>query len=262
MDTSKTNQRIWVSGASSGIGAEIARQLSAEGCRLALFARRGEQLESLRLTLSNPEEVIVHAGDVSDRDAVHRSIESTIEAFGGLDVIYLNAGFGDSFFPERFDADLCRRITEVNYLGALYGIESVMPHFLKRGTGTIVGISSIAGTRGMPGAAPYCASKAAFTTFLESLRIDLTGRNIQVTTVNPGFVRTPLTDRNRFPMPFRLDVEPAVRRILRGVRRGKREVHFPRRLTLLVKTLGLLPGPLYDFVMRRFGRKKYDKAPS
>ena len=259
------NWNVWISGASSGLGEEMARQLAARGCRLALFARRERKLEELRNELMKRDaraRILVQPGDVRLRDDVAAAIRAAEADFDGLDVIILNAGIGDNLFPDRFDSELVERITAVNYLGAIYGIEAALPGMLRRGRGKIVGISSIASVRGMPGAAPYCASKAALSTFLESLRIDLRGREIEVVTVSPGFIKTPLTDRNRFPMPFLQPVDLAARKIIHGIARGKREIHFPRRLTVPLKMLRCLPGGIYEWLMGRISAREYRKSSS
>ena len=256
--------RVWLSGASSGIGAALARELVARGSEVALFARRREKLAALRdeLTHARPDaQILVQEGDVTDREGVQRAVHQAEERMGDLDVVILNAGTGDSLFPDRFDAALVERITAVNYLGAIYGIEAALPRMLQRGAGTIVGVSSIVSVRGFPTAAPYCASKAALTSFLESLRGDLRGRGVKVITVSPGFVKTPLTDRNRFPMPFLQTPEEAARRIVAGIAVGKREVHFPRRLTVPMKLLRCVPGVVFDAFMAWFvSGKGYRKS--
>lgn len=246
--------RVWISGASSGLGAALTRELVTRGCRVAVFARRQKELEDLKLELerdAGADRVLVQAGDVRDRGSVSAAIANARAAFGDLDAVILNAGIGDSLFPDRFDVELVERITAVNYLGAVYGIEAVLPSMLARRNGTIVGISSIGAVRGFPTAAPYCASKAALTSFLESLRGDLYGRGVRVITVSPGFIKTALTDRNRFPMPFLQTPERAARLIVDGMARGKREIHFPKRLTIPLKILRCVPGPMFDWLMRK-----------
>lgn len=261
-DRERPGWRVWISGASSGIGAELARQLAARGCRVAVFARRRERLLELREEIEREgcgNAVLVQPGDVTDREAVKAAIDAARDELGDLDVVILNAGIGDLLFPDRFDAEVVERILRVNFLGAVYGIEAALPRMLERGSGTIVGVSSIAAVRGLPTAAPYCASKAALTTFLESLRIDLRPHGIRVITVSPGFIKTPLTDRNRFPMPFLQPVDRAAARIIRGIERGEREIHFPKRFTVPLKLLRCVPGRLYDRLMARVAGKGYRK---
>ena len=237
----------------------MARELVRRGARLALFARREDRLRALgaELIAANPgADVLVQGGDVRDRVRVHEAIREAEERFGGIDILLLNAGIGDSLFPDEFDAELVERIMAVNYLGPIYGIEAALPGMLARSAGTLVGVSSICAVRGFPTAAPYCASKAALTSFLESLRLDLEGRGVRVITVSPGFIKTPMTDRNRFPMPFLQPAGRSARRIVDGIERGQREIHFPKRLTLAMKLLGCVPGRLYDFLLLRTTRGK------
>ena len=205
---------------------------------------------------------MVQPGDVRDRKRVHEAVREAEGKWSGLDYVILNAGIGDSLFPDKFDALLVERITAVNYLGAIYAIEAALPGMLERKSGAIVGISSIGAVRGFPTSAPYCASKAALTTFLESLRIDLWGSGVKVITVSPGFVKTPLTDRNLFYMPFLQPVDRSARRIVDGMARGKREIHFPRRLTIPMKLLRCLPGPVFDLLFTRVVGKKFEKKSS
>lgn len=262
---------VWISGASSGIGEAVARELGRRGCELALFARRAERLEQIREQIrseasdagASPRRVLVQAGDVRDRRRVGEAIAEADVELGGLDVVILNAGIGDTFDPARFDAAAVERLFAVNFLGVVYGLEAALPPMLERGRGRIACLSSIAGTRGMPTAAPYCASKAALSTFLESVRIDLRGRGVRISTISPGFVRTPLTDRNRFPMPWILPAEDAARRIVAGIRRGRREIRFPRRLTAPVRLLRLVPAGIWEWTMARLARRgDYHKAPA
>jgi short-subunit dehydrogenase len=258
-------RRVWLSGASRGLGEALARELARRGCSLALFARRGDRLSALRdelLSKAQGIEILVQPGDVRDRKRVGEAVKEAEARWAGLDALILNAGIGDPLFPDKFDAGLVERIMAVNYLGAVYAIEAALPGMLARRSGTIVGVSSIGGVRGFPTAAPYCASKAALTTFLESLRLDLWGRGVKVITVSPGFIKTPLTDRNRFYMPFLQPADRAARRIVAGIIDGKREIHFPRRWTIPMKILRCLPGPIFDLLFSRVVGKKFEKESS
>ncbi len=267
---------VWLTGASGGIGAALARTLARRGRPLALFSRDEQRLEGLREEILaslrslpagaagvEPPAILIQRGDVTDRTRVLQAVAEADEALGGIGVAILNAGIGESLDIDRFSSDLVRSVIEVNFFGAVHGIEGVLPRFLERGRGTVVGISSMAGFRGLPQSAPYCASKAALSTFLESLRVDLAPRGIGVITVSPGFVKTPLTDRNRFPMPFLLSPERAAEIIVRGIEKGRRTIDFPWQFALPMKLLRLAPPRLYDALIRRFlaRRKGPFKAP-
>ena len=206
-------------------------------------------------------DVLVQVGDVRDRARVGAAVREAETRFGGLDVILLNAGAGESLFPDRFDALIVERLVAINFLGAVYGIEAALPGMLARKRGAIAAVSSISAAYGLPSSAPYCASKAALTVFLESLRIDLRATGVKVITISPGFIKTPLTDRNRFPMPFIHAPERAAKRIVDGIAKGKREVHFPRRLTVPIKLLRCLPGRVADWFVTVIAGKGYHKMP-
>jgi NAD(P)-dependent dehydrogenase (short-subunit alcohol dehydrogenase family) len=205
--------------------------------------------------------VIVQPGDVRDRARVVAAVREAEARFGGLDAILLNAGAGESMFPDRFDAALVERILAVNFLGAVYAIEAALPGMLARRRGAIAAVSSISAVYGLPSSGPYCASKAALTVFLESLRIDLRASGVKVITISPGFIKTPLTDRNRFPMPFIQPADRAARWIVDGIARGKREVHFPKRLTVPMKLLRCLPGRISDWLVTAIAGRGYYKEP-
>lgn len=251
--------RIWLTGASSGIGAALALELALRGSHVALFARNAGRLEAVRATIrrtlagrGEPDrQVLVQYGDVTDRARVRAAVEEAESELEGLDIAVLNAGIGDILPASKFRGEAVRKILEVNFMGAVHGIEAVLPGMLSRGHGALVAISSVAAYRGLPQAAPYCASKAALTTLFESLRLDLAPYGIRVLTVSPGFVKTPLTDRNRFPMPFLLTPGDAARRIADGIQKNRRDIHFPRRLTYLMKLLRVLPVWLYDPLVAR-----------
>ena len=251
--------RVWLTGASSGIGSALANVLAERGCRLALFARNRDRLETVRDSIlenskeSVPPEILVQPGDVTDSTRVRDAVCEAESVFGGLDLVIFNAGIGRSLLVEEFKSDRVREIFEVNFMGVMHGLEAVLPGFLERGSGTLVGISSVAGFRGLPQSAPYCSSKSALIIFLESLRLDLSPRGIRVLTVSPGFVKTPLTDRNRFAMPFLVPADRAAEIIVRGIERGHRNICFPFRMSLMMKLVRVMPVWLFDFMMKWTG---------
>jgi NADP-dependent 3-hydroxy acid dehydrogenase YdfG len=244
--------RVWVTGASSGIGAALVPALLARGARVAISARRSDLLESLATEWRRAGgEVIVAPVDVTDREAVIETVARIDQAWGGVDLAVLNAGTHKPPSGRGFDTSQFVDMMTLNYFGVLYGIEAVLPGMLRHGRGHIAATASLSGYRGLPTAAAYGASKAAVIHALESMRFDLEPRGIAVTVINPGFIRTPLTDRNRFHMPFLMDVERAAAVIVAGIARDRKEIHFPRVFSTMLKIARILPFPLYERIVRR-----------
>lgn len=239
---------IALTGASSGIGKALAVELArARGARLALMARRAQELELVAdLVREAGGEALTIPVDVTDRAAMAKALSRIEAELGPIDVAIANAGIGAPMPAEAMDLDNCERTMRVNYDGALNLLGPLVPKMLARGRGHLVGICSIAAYRGLPTSAPYCASKAALTSFLESLRIETLPKGVPVTIVHPGFVRTPMTDVNEFPMPFMVEVEDAARLLERKLRKAPRVIEFPWQLVWLAKLGRLLPGWLYD----------------
>jgi len=244
--------RVWLTGASSGIGEALVPVLAARGARVAVSARRADLLETLaHRWRSAGAEVLVVPADVTDRDAVIAAARAVEQAWGGIDLAIFNAGGHPPPSGAGFDSAQFIGIMALNYFGVVYGIEAVLPAMLARGTGTIAAVASLAGYRAVPTAAAYGASKAAVIHALDSMRFDLEPHGIHVVTINPGFVKTPLTDRNRFKMPFLMGVDDAARLIVAGLERGRREIHFPGRLSWPLKVLRVLPYPMYSWLIQR-----------
>ena len=244
--------RVWVTGASSGIGAALVPVLAARGARVAVSARRRDLLESLAAEWRRGgTDVLVAPVDVTDRAAVIETVGRIEQAWGGLDLALLNAGTHKPPSGPGFDISQFVDVMALNYFGVLFGIEAVLPGMLRRGRGHIAGVASLAGYRGLPTAAAYGASKAALIHVLESLRFDLEPHGIAVTVINPGFIRTPLTDKNRFHMPFLMDVDRAAAVIVAGLERGRKEIHFPRVFSSMLKLARVLPFPLYERIVKR-----------
>jgi short-subunit dehydrogenase len=244
--------RVWLTGASSGIGAALVPVLAGRGARVAVSARRGTLLESLATEWRRAgAEVLVAPVDVTDRAAVIEAVGRIEQAWGGIDLAVLNAGTHKPPSGTGFDTSQFVDVMTLNYFGVLYGVEAVLPGMLQRRRGHIAGVASLAGYRGLPTAAAYGASKAALIHALESIRFDLEPRGILVTVVNPGFIRTPLTDQNRFHMPFLMEVDHAAALIVAGLERDRKEIHFPRVFSAMVKLARVLPFPLYERIVRR-----------
>jgi short-subunit dehydrogenase len=229
----------WVTGASSGIGAALVRELAARGCRVGASARRADRLE--QLAREGGGAVLAAPADVTDREGMLAAAATVEEAFGPIDLAILNAAFWGQFSVEQWDSDVLRRHFDTNVMGMVHGIEAVLPGMRRRRAGTIVGLGSVAGYRGLPRSEGYGATKAAQIHMLESLRIDLRPHGVEVITVCPGFVRTELTAKNSFPMPFMLEPQDAARRICRGIEKGKAEIVFPLPMMLGMKAVRLVP---------------------
>ena len=244
----------FLTGASSGIGWALAHCLVKEGHAVALAARRKDRVAELESKLvAKGGRALALECDVEDRDAVHRAVAACEKELGPIDRLIANAGVGIATPGERFDAQTFEHVQRTNVLGVAYCVEAVVPGMVARGAGHIVGISSLASFRGLPLQAAYCASKAAVSAMLESLRIDLAPFGVAVTTICPGFIKTPMTANRKHPMPFLLDVDDAAGRIHRAIVSKKRTYSFPWPFASLVKTARFLPAPLWD---RAVGAKK------
>lgn len=238
-----------VTGASSGIGAALAEQLAAHGVPVGLTARRAEELETLANKIrSRGGTAAVAPADAADATGTRGAIEALARALGPIDLLIANAGRGFDTPASDFSAAEAERTMQVNYNGAAYAIEAVLPAMLAAGRGHIVGISSLAAFRGIPCSGGYCASKAALSTLLESLRVELRWRGVWVTVVHPGYVRTPMTERDGYWKPFMMSAERAAAIIVRGIAARRRVVNFPWQTSLLMGLLKRLPGPIYDRV--------------
>jgi short-subunit dehydrogenase len=221
--------RAIIVGASSGIGAELARRLAAGGYRLALLARRAELLEAVCAGINSTygeNRAVFFVHDVTDTDSIPGLLQDIISLLGGLDLFIYNSGIAFPSDLEQYDFEKDRRITEVNYLGALAWSNPVAALFSRQNSGTIVGISSIAGERGRVGKPAYNASKAALNTYLESLRNRLTRRRVHVLTVKPGYVQTGMTSDLKHPL-FIIPVERAAADICKAIQRRRQVVYTP-----------------------------------
>jgi len=242
--------RVWVTGASSGIGLAVARHYVAEGHEVIVSARGRETLEEVAATL--PAWPL--AVDVTDRAAVLDAVARIERERGPLDLAILNAGTYVATTAREFTTDIAARLMAVNYFGLCHALEALMPAMRARGRGHIAAMSSLAGYCGLPYAGPYSASKSAVMRLCESLAPELARDGVTLSVISPGFVRTPLTDRNDFPMPWLVEADAAARRIVEGLAAGGFEVRFPRRLAWTMRLLSLLPSSWYFRLTRRMLR--------
>ncbi|HEX5558972.1 MAG TPA: SDR family NAD(P)-dependent oxidoreductase [Gaiellales bacterium] len=240
----------WITGGSSGIGAALAHELCRRGARVAITARRAEQLADV--AASAPGEAHVLPGDVREPAALEEVVAAVEANVGPIDLAVLNAGIWTQVDVGKWDSAIIREHIETNFMGMVHGLDAVLPRMLARRSGTIVGVASVAGYRGYTRAEAYGPSKAAEINLLESLRVDLGPLGVDVQLVNPGFVRTPLTEANDFPMPFMIEAPDAARRIADAIEKGKAETVFPLPYRVGMKLVRVAPVRLYTAVSRRF----------
>ncbi len=239
---------VWLVGASSGIGRATAHQLHALGARVIVTARGQAALDAF--AAEHPGATVL-AMDASDAAAVQATAQAIL-ATGPLDVVLYCAGYYKEMRATEFDLQQMLQHNQVNYVGALYVLAAVLPHFLSRKSGHISLVSSVAGYRGLPQSLAYGPTKAALINLAETLHVDLKDSGIGVSLICPGFVETPLTAQNKFAMPGLIKPEKAAEEILRGWAKGEFEIHFPKRFTFFMKALALLPPVLYFPVIRKF----------
>lgn len=232
-------KRVWVIGASSGIGAALARALLTQGARVALSARNAHGLEQIAATPGAT--ALVLPLDVTDAAAMAPALQRAVAAWGGIDLVVWCAGSHHPVRAWELDAADARRLVDVNLNGVINGLPALVRQLLQQNSGGMAIVSSVAGYGGLPSALVYGATKAALINLAETLYLDLAPRGIAVYLINPGFVKTPLTDKNTFKMPALISADEAAREIIAGFARGSFEIHFPRRFTLWLKLLRLLP---------------------
>ena len=240
------DRRYWVIGASSGIGAALAHELHRRGAEVAVSART---INDLRAVADDAMTVVPL--DATDRTAVSAAADQVRRRLGEIDVVVWCAGYWKLFDAAEWDADVFERHVQINLLGLNNVLAAVLPHMAAQRSGHLVGIASVAGYRGLAGAEAYGATKAAQINLLEALRAALGRRGIQVTTVAPGFVKTPMTDTNQFTMPFIVDPQTAARSIADGLERRRTEIVLPLRMALVMKAARLLPVRTWAAIGRR-----------
>ncbi len=245
---------VFITGASSGIGAALARHYARQGATVGLVARRREALEALASECGN---ALVLPADVRDGDAMTAAARKFIAQAGVPDLVIANAGVSvgmvTSGKPE--DISVFREVMDINVLGAVHTFQPFVAAMRDRGNGTLVGIASVAGFRGLPGSGAYSASKAALISYLESFRVELHGSGVQVTTICPGYIATPMTAHNPYAMPFILEADEFVVRMVRAVAAGKRFAVIPWPMAIVGSVLRVLPDWIYDRLFANAPRK-------
>ncbi len=241
----------WVTGASSGIGRALALRLVAEGWTVVASARSAHGLDALAAEAPG---IVPWPLDVTDRAAVAAAVAGMEAAHGPLDLAVLNAGTHVPMGAADFSADTVRRLLEVNTMGAVNGLEALLPRMRERRWGRVAVVASVAGYRGLPYAAAYSASKAAVIALCESLRPELARDGVVIQVINPGFVDTPLTERNDFPMPDIITAKDAADAIMRGLSGTRFEIAFPRRFAFGMKVLRGLPYGVFFAITKRMLR--------
>ncbi|HSG95974.1 MAG TPA: SDR family NAD(P)-dependent oxidoreductase [Afifellaceae bacterium] len=240
-------QTAWIIGASSGIGRELARLLDGKIGHVAVSARSEDKLEKLAAQCAT---VVAYPLDVTDADAVAVGVGDIEAAAGPIDLAVLNAGTWQLMDVAELDLSAIRTGIEVNYMGVVHAINALLPGMIARGRGHIAIVASVAGYRGLPRSAAYGPTKAALINLAETLRIELAPRGITISLVNPGFVDTPMTRDNPFPMPFIIPAQQAAQSLLAGLQRQKSEIIFPRTFVFAMKLLRLMPNAVYFWVIR------------
>ena len=238
-------KKVVISGASSGIGLALARHYLERGAFVAALARRGELLQSLAVEF--PEQVFCYALDVRDAPEIRDAAHDFITRVGVPDIVIANAGVSRGTLTEHAeDIDVFQQVMDINVLGMVKTFQPFIAAMRAERHGSLVGIASVAGFRGLPGAEAYSASKAAAISYLESLRVELHASGIKVVTICPGYIKTPLTDVNAYPMPFILEVNKAARRMARVIERGKSFAVVPWQMGMVGWLMKRLPNWLYD----------------
>lgn len=247
------DKTVIITGASSGLGREFARQFVRAGAKVGILARRRDKLDALATELKKSGGK-VHAvvADVVDRVKLSQAIKEIETELGPTDILIANAGIALHMSARRFDVEKVARTFDVNVMGVIHSVAATLPGMLQRGSGQIVGISSLAAFRSVPTSQAYCASKSAVSAYLEGLRIELLSSGVDVSVICPGFIKSEMTADVRTPMPFLLETEPAVRRMVSAIAQRKPRYLFPKRLYWLIRASSLLPDSvLFRTVNRR-----------
>ena len=244
-------KRIWVIGASSGIGEACATALMAAGAKVALSSRRAERLNALA-QFGSKEETLVLPLDITHQEQLESAYQSILKIWGGLDLLLFVSGVYTPLRADNFDFAIAQKTIDANLLGPMRAVGVVLPNMLKAHAGHIAIVGSVAGYSGLPKALAYGPSKAGIINFCETLYYDLLPQGVSIHMISPGFVATEATAQNDFEMPALITANEAAKEILEGIQAGKFDIHFPKRFSGFLKFLRILPYPLYFWIIRRF----------
>lgn len=258
MSASLTPRIIWITGASTGIGNALALSFARDGASVAVSARGADKLRDLEGLSPN---IKSFPCDVTDAAGVAATVAAIERALGPIDLAILNAGVWHPMTASSYDLAKVKASMDVNYTGVTNALAPVMAAMTGRARGHIAIVASVAGLRGLPKGAAYAPTKAALISLAESLYADLKLKGVRMTVINPGFVATPMTDVNTFPMPFLITVDEAVTAIRRGLARDQFEIIFPARMALVMKTLRLLPNRVFFWVTGKISKREPPSPP-
>tara|TARA_B100000886_G_scaffold328824_1_gene277567 strand:+ start:492 stop:1244 length:753 start_codon:yes stop_codon:yes gene_type:complete len=248
----KNQKKIWITGASSGIGKAVALKFASEGWRVAISARREKLLDEL----AKNQNIKSFPLDVTNQTQIRSVFKNILNEFGDLDICLFSSGTYEPKDEQSIDPDKIKNVINVNFLGVIDCVKVVEDYFKNKKSGHISIVSSIAGYRGLPNSSGYGPSKAALTNFSESIYFDFKKFGVRISVISPGFIKTPLTDKNAFPMPFLKTPEYAAEKIFNGLVKGNSfEIHFPKSLTFTLKFLRILPYKLYLFLVDKLVKR-------
>ncbi|MGL4395489.1 MAG: SDR family NAD(P)-dependent oxidoreductase [Hyphomicrobium sp.] len=243
---------VWITGASSGIGREVALKLAADGVTVAVSARSADKLSAMQALSGN---IKPYPADVSDPNVLEATIAAIERDLGTIDLAILNAGIWHPMSVSDYSIDAAKESMGVNYFGVVNALAPVMSRMVARGRGRIAIVSSVAGYRGLYKGAAYNPTKAALISLAEALYPHLKRRGVDLTIINPGFVQTPMTDVNAFPMPFLMPVDDAANAMIAGLRRGKYEIVFPWQMAIAMKALRIMPNWMFFWIVGRMAAR-------
>ncbi len=249
---SENQKKIWITGASSGIGKAVAEKFANEGWKVAVSARRKELLDEL----AKNQNIVSFPLDVTNRNQIDEVFKKILNQFSELDLCLFSSGTYEPKDEQNIDPDKIKNVMNVNFLGVVDCVKTVEKYFKNKKSGHISIVSSIAGYRGLPNSSGYGPSKAALTNFSESIFFDFKKFKVRVSLISPGFIKTPLTDKNEFPMPLLKTSEYAAEKIFNGLTKTNSfEIHFPKGLTVFLKILRILPYRFYLFLIDKFVKR-------